>query len=94
MTGALSADNMKGPFLNPLNVLLETYRMIKYRRTVFKDNTRTITIHNTLRWNTGSMEYEKEHVFVEKKSQNLKKKWIFLVVCPKTCWLYHRCHPF
>ena len=49
-------------------------RMMKYRRTVFKDNTRTITIYNTLRWNTGSMEYEKVHVFVEKKSQNLKKK--------------------
>ena len=55
--------------------------MMKYRRTVFKDNTRTITIHNTLRWNTGSMEYEKVHVLVEKKSQNLKKSgffWLFL----------------
>ena len=57
-------------------------RMMKYRRTVFKGNTRTITIfYNTLRWNTGSMEYEKVHVFVEKKSQNVKKSgffWLFL----------------
>lgn len=25
VTGALSTDNMKGPFLNPLNVLLEIF---------------------------------------------------------------------
>ena len=51
LIGALRTDNMNGPVLNSLNVLLG---LLKYRQTVFKDepNTRTIKIYNYfLRWN-------------------------------------------